>query len=63
MTVKRGLTLVRTVYTDAAGNYVVNNLRPGTYNLTAKKTGLTFPQSYDVPVGPSSGGWNFTSNE
>jgi len=39
----------------------VGNLKPGTYTLTAKKFGLTFAQVYNVPVGPSSGGYNFQS--
>jgi len=61
VTVKKGLLTVRTVYTDVAGNYTVGNLKPGTYTLTAKKTGLTFAQVYTVTVGPSSGGYNFQS--
>ncbi len=36
ITVKRGLVTVRTVYTDAAGNYSVGNLKPGTYTLTRR---------------------------
>ena len=61
ITVKKGLMTIRTVYSDVNGNYSVGNLKPGTYNLTAKKAGLTFAQVYNVLVGPSSGGYNFQS--
>ncbi len=62
ITVKRGLVTVRTVYTDASGNYTVGNLKPGTYSLTAKKTGLIFPVTpTSVTVGPN-GTANFQSS-
>jgi hypothetical protein len=61
VTVKKGLLTVRTVYTDINGNYTVGNLKPGTYTVTAKKTGLTFAQSYTPTVGPSAAGLNFQS--
>jgi hypothetical protein len=57
--VKKGAVTVRTVYTNALGDYVVGNLKPGTYNITATKTGLTFPQVYNQPLGPSAPGLNF----
>jgi hypothetical protein len=53
------VTTVRTVYTNALGDYVVGNLKPGTYNVTATKAGLTFPQVYNQPLGPSAPGLNF----
>ena len=57
--IKKGAVTVRTVYTNALGDYVVGNLKPGTYNVTATKTGLTFPQVYNQPLGPSAPGLNF----
>ncbi len=57
--VKKGAVTVRTVYTNALGDYVVGNLKPGTYNVTATKTGLTFAQVYNQPLGPSAPGLNF----
>ena len=57
--VKKGAVTVRTVYTNALGDYVVGNLKPGTYNVTATKAGLTFPQVYNQPLGPSAPGLNF----
>ena len=57
--VKKGAVTVRTVYTNALGDYSVGNLKPGTYNITATKAGLTFPQVYNQPLGPSAPGLNF----
>ncbi len=59
--IKKGATTIRTVYTNALGNYTVGNLKPGTYNVTATKTGLTFAQVYNQLVGPSAPGLNFQS--
>ena len=61
VTIKKGATTVRTVYTNALGDYTVGNLKPGTYNVTATKTGLTFAQVYNQLVGPSAPGLNFVS--
>ena len=59
--IKKGATTIRTVYTNALGDYTVGNLKPGTYNVTATKTGLTFAQVYNQLVGPSAPGLNFQS--
>ena len=59
--IKLGAKTVRTVYTNALGNYAVGRLKPGTYNVTVTKTGLTFAQVYNQLVGPSASGLNFQS--
>ncbi len=61
VTIKKGATTVRTVYTNALGNYVVTGLKPATYNVTVTKAGLTFAQVYNPAVGPSASGLNFQS--
>ncbi len=61
ITIKKNGITVRTVYSNSLGNYTVGNLKPGTYNVTATKTGLTFPQVYNQLVGPSASGLNFQS--
>ena len=61
--IKVGTTTIRTVTTNSLGNYTVANLKPGTYNVTATKTGLTFPQVYNQLVGPSAPGLNFQSTQ
>jgi len=61
VTIKKGATTVRTVYTNSLGNYTVTNLKPGTYNVTVVKAGLTFAQVYNPVVGPSAAGLNFQS--
>ena len=61
VTIKKGALTVRTVYTNALGDYTVGNLKPATYNVTATKVGLTFAQVYNQPVGPSASGLNFQS--
>ena len=52
--VRRGGTLVRTVYSTALGAYSVGSLRPGTYTLTVTKSGYVFPTVPPVTVGPSN---------
>lgn len=50
----------RTVFTDAEGNYVIDNVLPGTYNLTASLAGYAFdPAVRQVSVPPSSSGLGF----
>ncbi|MEO8197109.1 MAG: PKD domain-containing protein, partial [Thermoanaerobaculia bacterium] len=61
VTVKLAGVTVRTVFTNSLGNYTVANLKPGTYTITATRTGLTFPQVYNQLVGPSASGLNFQS--
>lgn len=61
VTIKKGATTVRTVYTNALGNYVVTGLKPATYNVTVTKAGLTFAQVYNPAVGPNASGLNFQS--
>ncbi len=59
--IKLGATTVRTVYTNALGDYTVTGLKPGTYNITVTKAGLTFTGFYNQLVGPSASGLNFVS--
>ncbi len=59
--IKLGTITIRILTTDALGNYTATNLKPGTYNVTATKAGLTFAQVYNQPVGPSVSGLNFQS--
>jgi hypothetical protein len=57
ITVKKGTTVVRTVYTAANGTFSAGSLKPGTYTLTVTKTGLTFTSpAATITVGPSSSG-------
>ena len=56
--VKKGTTVVRTVYTASNGTFSVGTLKPGTYSLTVTKAGYSFgaaPQAA-ITVGPSSTG-------
>ncbi len=60
--IMKGAATVRIVYTNSLGNYTVGTLKPGTYNVTVTKAGLTFPgQFYNPVVGPSASGLNFVS--
>jgi hypothetical protein len=53
--VKKGLAIVKTVYTSATGTFSATNLKPGTYTLTITRTGHTFTvPAATVTVGPSS---------
>jgi hypothetical protein len=51
---RRGGTLVRSVYTNGQGAFSVGSLRPGTYALTVTKPGFVFPAVPPVTVGPSN---------
>ena len=54
VTVKKGTTVVRTVYTASNGTFSVGTLKPGTYTLTVTKAGYTFTvPAATVTVGPS----------
>jgi hypothetical protein len=61
VTIKKGTTTVRTVYTNSLGIYTVTGLKPATYNVTVTKAGLTFAQVYNQAVGPNASGLNFQS--
>jgi hypothetical protein len=55
--VKRGTTVVRTLYSAANGTFNVTNLKPGTYTIEATKTGFAFAiPAATITVGPSSAG-------
>jgi len=57
VTVKKGLTTVKTVYTGSNGTFSAGNLKPGTYTLTVVKSGYTFAApAATITVGPSSAG-------
>lgn len=47
-----GTSVVKTVYTDAAGNFLATGLKPGAYTLLVTKNGWSFPNPA-VSVGPS----------
>ncbi len=58
VTVKKGTTVVKTVYTASNGTFNVTALKPGTYNFTVVKGGYTFPApgtagNPNVTVGPN----------
>jgi PKD repeat protein len=54
MDLRQGAVLVKTAYTDGSGNYVLTNLKPGTYTIVPAKTGFTFGVVPDVTVGPDA---------
>ena len=57
VTIKKGLTTVKTVYTNSLGAYTATNLKPGTYTVTVTKAGFTFaaaPQVSGIVIGPSA---------
>ncbi len=57
VTVKKGLSIVKTVYTAANGTFSAGTLKPGTYTLTIVKSGYTFAiPAATITVGPSSSG-------
>jgi len=56
VTVNKGTTLVRTVYTASDGTFSVGSLKPATYTLTVTKSLYTFPPPIMVTVGPNSPG-------
>jgi hypothetical protein len=61
ITLKRGSTTVANTYTNTSGAYSFANVKPGTYDVTAYKSGVVFVSSTisGVSVGPSSTGNNF----
>lgn len=55
--VKKGTSVVRTVYTASNGTFTVASLKPATYTLTVTKSPYTFAvPAATVTVGPSSSG-------
>lgn len=57
VTVKKGTSPVKTVYTAAGGTFSAGSLKPGTYTLTVTKPGYTFAApAATITVGPNSGG-------
>jgi len=55
--VKKGTSVVKTVYTAANGLFSAGSLRPGTYTLTVTKPGYTFAvPAATMNLGPSSAG-------
>ncbi len=57
VTVKKGTTLVRTVYTASNGTFSVGSLKPATYTLFVTKPGYTFDSpAATLTVGPDSTG-------
>lgn len=61
--VKKGSSLVRTVFTGPTGVFSVGSLKPGTYTLTVTKTGYTFPvPAATITVGGNSAGNDIRAN-
>lgn len=57
VTVMKGTSAVKTVYTAAGGTFSAGSLKPGTYTLTVRKSGHTFAApAATITVGPNSGG-------
>jgi hypothetical protein len=57
VTVKKGTTVVKTVYTAANGTFSAGSLKPATYTLTITKYGYTFASpAATMTVGPDSTG-------
>ncbi|MBI4516035.1 MAG: PKD domain-containing protein [Deltaproteobacteria bacterium] len=53
--VKKGTSVVRTVYTAANGTFSAGSLKPGTYTLTVTKAGYSFTApAATIALGPSS---------
>jgi hypothetical protein len=51
---RRGTTLVKSVYTAADGTFTLMGLRPAAYMLKVSKAGFTFPAAQAVAVGPDN---------
>ncbi|MBI5506449.1 MAG: carboxypeptidase regulatory-like domain-containing protein [Deltaproteobacteria bacterium] len=57
VTVRKGATVVKTVYTATNGTFSVASLKPATYTLTVTKNTYTFAvPAATITVGPSSSG-------
>ncbi len=62
VTVKKGTSAIKTVYTAAGGTFSAGSLKPGTYTLTVRKSGYTFAApAATITVGPNSGGNNLVA--
>ncbi len=61
VTLSKGGSVVKTVYTLANGTFAAGFLKPGTYTLTITKVGYTFPAVAPITVGPSSAGNNVSA--
>jgi hypothetical protein len=61
ISLKQGSTTNATTYTNTSGAYAFPNVKAGTYDLTAYKSGVVFVSSTisGVSVGPNSAGNNF----
>ena len=51
---RKGTTVVKSVYTAANGTFSLTNLNPFAYTLTVTKSGYTFPPAMPITVGPNS---------
>ncbi len=57
VTIRKGLTLAKTVVTNSSGLYTAGFLKPGTYTVTVTKTGYNFgaaPQRTGIVIGPNA---------
>jgi hypothetical protein len=60
--VMKDTTLVKSVFTNASGNYTAGSLKPGTYTIVASRTGVTFGNpAPTAAIGPSATGVNVSS--
>jgi PKD repeat protein len=48
--------VIKSVSTGTTGNFSFGSLKPGTYKITASKSGYTFPAATTIVVGPTSAG-------
>jgi hypothetical protein len=63
VTLKKGSSAIKTVYTAAGGTFSAGSLKPGTYTLTVTKPGYTFavPAATITVGGPGSSGNNIVA--
>jgi hypothetical protein len=60
--VKKGSSIVKSLYTAANGTFSAGSLKPGSYTLTVLKAGLSFPVTGPIVIGPSQSGLVITAN-
>ena len=62
VTVKKGATAVKTVYTASNGTFTAGSLKPGTYTLRVSKYRYTFAvPAATITIGPDSSGNNISA--
>jgi hypothetical protein len=63
ISLKQGATVIANTYTNTSGAYSFASVKPGTYDVTAYKSGVTFaaPTISGIIVGPSNTTSNFAT--